>query len=134
MARPRKPSALHVLQGTDRKDRANPAEPHPDLLAPDAAPPARLTPQGKRAWNELRPLLGSMKVLTTADPAALALLCDALSEYLVARAVIRRLGQTYEAKDRIYARPEVVIASDAWRRAKLMLTEFGLTPASRAKV
>ena len=30
--------------------------------------------------------------------------------------------------------PQVAIASDAWRRSMTMLTQFGLTPASRSKV
>lgn len=31
-------------------------------------------------------------------------------------------------------RPEVALANDAWRRATVMLQQFGLTPASRPKV
>jgi len=30
--------------------------------------------------------------------------------------------------------PAVPARADAWRRVKIMLTEFGLTPASRSKV
>lgn len=80
-----------------------------------------------------------MKVLTTADPIALGLLCDALAEYIAARAEVEKAGRTYETESEsgsvmIRAHPSVAIQADAWRRAKLMLTEFGLTPASRAKV
>lgn len=79
-----------------------------------------------------------MQVMTGADPVALGLLCDALADYMAARDVVRKKGTTYEtegdAGTMLRQRPEVYIAADAWRRAKLMLTEFGLTPASRAKV
>jgi len=79
-----------------------------------------------------------MQVMTGADPVALGLLCDALADYMAARAVVEKEGASYEtegdAGKMLRQRPEVYIAADAWRRAKLMLTEFGLTPASRAKV
>ena len=39
-----------------------------------------------------------------------------------------------ESGTMIRAHPAVGIQADAWRRAKLMMTEFGMTPASRAKV
>jgi P27 family predicted phage terminase small subunit len=137
MARPTKPTALKVIQGTQRKDRANPAEPKPEVLADDSPAPEWLSPRGKEAWGDLLPLLRSMKVATTVDPAAFAMLCDALAEYIDAREVVIREGATYWTRGKVEmlrSRPEVTIASEAWRRAKMMLTEFGLTPASRSKV
>lgn len=103
-----------------------------------------------------------MGLLTTADPHALALLCEAYAEYIEARAIVRKLGMTYESKIiraatkrvdvradeaaeseedpevalsvMIRARPEVAIAADAWRRAHRMMVDFGLTPSSRGKL
>jgi P27 family predicted phage terminase small subunit len=80
-----------------------------------------------------------MRVLTEADGEALALAADALADYVTARGVIQKKGHTYETKTEAGAvmvrpRPEVSIASDAWKRARLMLLEFGLTPAARGKV
>ena len=84
-------------------------------------------------------MLIELGVATSADPVAVGLLCDALAEYVAARAEYERDGLTYESTTEkggtmLRAHPAVGVASDAWRRAKLMLTEFGLTPASRAKV
>lgn len=137
MGAPRKPTPLKVLHGTNRKDRANPKEPKPADLPKDATPPEWLTTRGKEAWTDILPILRGLGVMTVADPVALALLCDALAEYVDARAVVRVEGATYWTEGKstmLRARPEVTIASDAWRRAKVMLTEFGLTPASRARV
>jgi P27 family predicted phage terminase small subunit len=138
MGRPRTPTRLKVLQGTTRPDRANPGEPKPPPAKAREAAPAWLRPTSRPWWNRIRPLLVQMQVMTGADPVALGLLCDALADYMTARDVIRKLGATYEtegdAGKMLRQRPEVYIAADAWRRAKLMLTEFGLTPASRAKV
>jgi P27 family predicted phage terminase small subunit len=80
-----------------------------------------------------------MRVLSEADGEALALAADALADYVQARKVIEKQGHSYEATTEAGAiivrkRPEVTIASDAWKRARLMLLEFGLTPAARGKV
>jgi P27 family predicted phage terminase small subunit len=133
----RKPTALKVVHGTDRKDRANPAEPKPEILDPQSPAPAWLSPRAQEAWTDILPMLTSMRVATSVDPAAFAMLCDALGEYIDARAVVIEQGATYWTRGKVEmlrSRPEVTIASEAWRRAKMMLTEFGLTPASRAKV
>lgn len=139
MGRPRKPTPLKVLEGTDRKDRANPREPKPTDLSADAAPPGWLNEYGKQAWGDLLPVLRGMGVITIADPTAFALLCDALGEYITARAWVQEHEDTYAVASQDgqltwRKRPEVEIAQDAWRRAKTMLTEFGLTPAARSRV
>lgn len=52
--------------------------------------------------------------------------------------VDQRLGLTYATITpngiMIRNHPAVAIRSDAWRRARAMLSEFGLTPSSRTKV
>ena len=67
------------------------------------------------------------------------LLCDAYTQYRAARKVVQDLGATYTTiaqtgTELIRQRPEVNIAAEAWRRASLMLQQFGLTPSSRAKI
>lgn len=137
MPNPRKPTALKVLHGTNRKDRANPAEPKAGMLRADAPPPDWLSERGREAWTDLLPLLRGMKVATVADPTALALLCDALAEYVEARSVVAEQGAIYWTRGKVEMQrthPAVAIAQDAWRRAKTMLSEFGLTPAARSRV
>ncbi len=81
---------------------------------------------------------GNKAVLTLADGKALELLCSVYAEYRDARDVIDRQGATYESHTQngkiVRARPEVAIASDAWRRIRAMMTEFGLTPSSRSRI
>lgn len=132
-----KPSSLKVLQGTQRPGRVNPAEPKPMAIPLNQRPPAWLSDRGRRAWREILPILRRMGVVTVADPLALSMLADAVGEYIEARTVVIAEGATYwtEGQSRMLRpRPEVAIASDAWRRAKQLLTEFGLTPASRGRV
>jgi len=61
-----------------------------------------------------------MGLLTDCDRLALALLCEALAEWI-------------EAGDTI-AHPAVAQQADAARRVQSLLGEFGLTPSARAKV
>lgn len=139
MARPRKPTPLKVLHGTTRADRDNPNEPKPAGISANAQPPEWLGDRGREAWTDLLPVLRRMGVISTADPMAFALLCDALGEYMEARAWVQAHEDVYAVAGKDGAltwrkRPEVEIAQDAWRRAKTMLTEFGLTPAARSRV
>jgi P27 family predicted phage terminase small subunit len=80
-----------------------------------------------------------MGVLSTADRTALALLCDALAAYVEAKVQVAEEGSTYETENEAGSRmvrkhPAVEVGGDAARFAKTLLTEFGLTPAARAKV
>lgn len=139
MGRPRTPTKLKVLRGTTRLDRTTPHEPQPPAAPKAEKPPTWLSPKARPWWNRVRPLLVRMQVLSGADTVALGLLCDALAEYIEARNVLVKRGMTYESETSdgskiIRRRPEWDVAKDAWRRAKLMATEFGLTPAARAKV
>jgi P27 family predicted phage terminase small subunit len=130
------PTAIKILRGTYRRDREprNPAR--PPLAAP--RPPEWLGPVALEVWRELARVLARMRLLTQADRLALALLCDVIAEYRAARAVVEATGATFtvttDSGKVVRPRPEVAIAADAHRRARLMLAEFGLTPAGRRRV
>jgi P27 family predicted phage terminase small subunit len=135
--RPPKPTHLRLLNGNAGKRPINKAEPKPAKKRPEQ--PAGLDAGAARAWTKISDVLEGMGVLTIADGVALHLLVDALTEWQQARGVTERDGATYECPTEsggvmIRARPEVAIAADAWRRAKAMLTEFGLTPSSRTRI
>jgi P27 family predicted phage terminase small subunit len=138
---PRTPSHLKVVRGTERKDRANPAEPTLTVAPSNVRPPAwlELSPLARKAWHDLVPLLRGMGVLTRADRVALSLLCDALASYVTAKEIATKEGSTYETTSEtggtmIRAHPVVAMGAEASRFAKTMLSEFGLTPAARSKV
>ncbi len=132
------PTKLRVLKGNAGKRPLNDREPMPPagkVKMPEWLPIGA----AHSAWEEIAPILNSMGLLTTADPQALALLCDAYAEYTEARAIVQEEGMTYERTTEkggtmIMARPEVGIAADAWRRVRAMLGEFGMTPSSRSNV
>jgi P27 family predicted phage terminase small subunit len=135
--RPRKPTSQKALGGTLQPSRTNKNEPMPEVYLP--TPPAWLSERAKQYWGEIGNVLLAMKLTTVADGPALQLLTEALAEWAEAREFVTREGFTYstftkqgDEMHRPY--PQVAIASDAWRRAMTMLTQFGLTPASRSKV
>ncbi|GLQ31654.1 phage terminase small subunit P27 family [Litoribrevibacter albus] len=137
MARPAKPTALKVVTGNAGKRPLNKNEPKPEVKRPKV--PAHLSPKAKTAFRGLCDLLENMGVLTIADGVALELMCDAYAEWRDCRKVVEKEGRTYQttsmAGELVYkARPEVAMASDAWKRLKAMMGEFGLTPASRTKL
>lgn len=144
-----KPTKLKLVEGTARKDRVNDEEPEPP--AGDVVAPNWLRGRARRLWKQIAPVLEEMHILTTADPHALALLCDAYAEYVECSEYIRKRGRTYESivvveaedeageraeitKRMVRPRPEVAMAADAWRRVRAMLAEFGMTPSSRTRV
>ena len=77
-------------------------------------------------------------VYASGDRFALELAAHAYQEWFTANAEVKSRGLTYQstgdAGTIIRRNPAVAIRSDAWRRLRLALIEFGLTPAARSKV
>ena len=136
MARPRTPTALKVVGGTNRPDRANHLEPEPRLLALDELdPPAHLDPRSAAVWDELAPMLRRLQVLTEADLIAFEMLCDAVADYRYARIV--RGDEFVLISPRTGAEmisQWFLSASIASKRAEAFMSKFGMDPVSRSRV
>lgn len=136
-----KPTTLKLLHGNPGKRRINRHEPTPELGAPPR--PSWLeeleSPIAAETYAELAGILERMQVMTKADGKALELLADAYGLYREARRIIEEEGLTYESTSdsggkMIRARPEIGIASDAAKRIRALLSEFGMTPSSRSRL
>lgn len=117
MARPRKPTSLKVVAGTDRPDRDQP--PAAELPLVDAVPEApdwMPNAHARKEWERLAPILHANKLLTEAGLSALGQLC-ALH------------GKTVQ----LYAAGEAPVASMVAQLRGLM-NDFGLTPVAQGKV
>lgn len=150
MPNPRKPTYLKVIQGTVRPCRTNLAEPKPARASGE--PPPGLSAGALAAWGRLFPLLDRMGVVTEADGAALARMCECAAEMQaatesLARPVLDPDGTevapagslTYTTRSAagvvmVRTRPEVATRAAAERRYQHWLTQFGLTPAARSRV
>ena len=131
------PTHLKLLRGNPGRRPLNDREPQP--RPGKATAPSWLHGKARRAWRRLAPMLARLGVLTEADEDALALLCSALGEYTECRQAIRETGSVYltttaTGDTMVRPRPEVAIASDAWRRVHRMMAEFGMTPSSRSRL
>lgn len=127
------PSHLKVVRGTNRADRQNKFEPTPGAFSIE--PPDHLSERGREAWHFAVDVLGRMGVLTEADAWAVELLCEARSDWISARDDIAANGATYQTEaGLVKANPAVAHRNDASRRLQSLLSEFGFSPASRAKV
>jgi P27 family predicted phage terminase small subunit len=92
-------------------------------------------------WRQIAPVLDDMRVLTAADGIPLALLCDALADYVAARKAIdtaeEETGTRFIAatdKGNLIQHPAVGVANKSWERVLKACREFGLTPSSRSSV
>jgi len=146
-----KPTQLKVLAGNPGKRKLNKAEPKPMRGIPEC--PEYLPPRAKAAFLELGERLDRMGVITVADGMALELLAFAYEEWRSANDLIVdaaelskfegdvvrfKDGMTYETQSDagtiVRAHPANRLSSDAFKRIRMMLVEFGLTPSSRARV
>src|SRR5262245_22103234 len=132
--RPRKPTRLHLLHGTFRKDRALRNE-----IRPEVKPlrmPNWLTPEAKDVWRRLYPPLMQLRLLTVLDRIAFECLCTIAGEIEIARKAINCDGHflTSPIRDRkgevvgsrVYLNPAIRMERDAIKLLRMYAPEFGL--------
>lgn len=111
MGRPRKPTELHIVDGTHRKDRHGPLPSPLARVEPLGPPPSDWEPAGKALWHEL----------ATQIPLGVATKGDRLSFETLCRLVMRmRADKT----------PTPALAAQIRAYAAL----FGLSPSARASL
>jgi P27 family predicted phage terminase small subunit len=133
MSRPRKPTALKLVEGTLRADRANGNEPEPRLLE-DLTPPAHMASRSAKVWAELAPMLRRIHVLTEADVVAFEMLCDAVADYRFARETRGDDMVTYSHKGSQMLDQWLVAQQACAKRAEVLMGRFGMDPVSRSRV
>lgn len=149
------PTGVKRLRGNPGHRELNEAE--PIVGAGDPVCPPGLHPDAKKEWDDILPILKRMKVVTAADSKALAAYCNLFHRWQQAEREIERLGimlgapilleQWVEHTDPTKSgfvktvagieykkNPAVGISFEAQKAMKSFLIEFGLTPASRAKI
>lgn len=141
--RPRKPTNLHVINGTDRPCRRNDDEPQPDIIDDIPYPAFKLSDSAMDQWTPICRELMNMRVLTRADIWALTLCCQALGQFIDAQDEIYgdeesgKIGAGFTIttdKGNELQHPAVAVSNRAFELAAKMLTEFGMTPSSRTKI
>ena len=131
--RPRKPTALKVLEGESRPSRVNRNEPRPRPIRPDC--PDFLNEQAKSIWFALIDELDAMGVVTRVDESTLAGYCSAYEEAQTLDRFLNEHGLTVTAPSGyVQQRPEVAIRNKAWDRVAKFGSELGIGAASRSRI
>lgn len=135
--RPPKPTHLHVIDGTARPDRMErrKREPQPKPAQRPTCP-AHLDPVARNEWRRVVPELVAIGVIARIDTATLAAYCQSYSRWVAAELELQdHGGLTYVSETGVIRQhPAVRIATDAMTQMRIFAQEYGLTPASRARV
>lgn len=136
-----KPTALKLIQGNPGNYPLPKHEPKVDPALPD--PPSFLSFEAREEWTRVARELYLIGVLSAFDRAALAAYCQAYGRWEIAE---RKLNESRE-RDRNFdglivsttqgnaiQNPLIGIANTAMREMLKAAAEFGMTPASRARV
>jgi P27 family predicted phage terminase small subunit len=140
MARPGKaptPTAILAARGSWRA-KLNPAEPLPELGAPDC--PAHLSDAAKEIWYQIVPRLLAMGVLSRVDGNALARYCDAFIQWRRAAEFLNAHELVYPMKGKdgkvsaLAPYPQNALYDRYARILSGLEAQFGLTPAARTRI
>ena len=127
------PAALKLLEGNPGKRPLNDREPVPPKATLKC--PAWLLPEAKKEWKRLAPALEAMGVLTMADLTAFEGYCQAYARWKEAEAFITQHGSIFQTPSGYVQQvPQVSIAQQNLKIMQSLCSEFGLTPATRARI
>ena len=141
MARPRASDAHLALTGGKYRDRSKTTE--SKLSADVPRMPSYLSPDARKEWRRLLPLLMSRGSLTAGDSQGLSLHCETFARWVKCQKQINEEGlmQTVSVLDkhgekvtRTKPHPCLKIAQDCERALRVSLASMGLTPQSREKI
>lgn len=128
-----KPTALKLLEGNPGKRPINEHEPVPPKGTVKC--PTWLEPEAKKEWKRLAPSLEAMGVLTQADLTAFAGYCQAYARWKEAEEFISQHGSIFQTTSGYVQQvPQVSIAQQNLKIMQSFCSEFGLTPATRARI
>ncbi len=127
------PTALKLVKGNPGKRPLPKNEPKPLLCVPEA--PFHLSDDAKAAYARFARIAFDMGTLTEADGTALERMAEVYAEVLRYRNLVANEGATFTSDSGlIKANPAVSMLSDADRRLRGYLVDFGMTPSARSKV
>lgn len=132
------PANVHMLQGNRSKknmaDLLN--EVRPPVSIP--TPPEHLLDEAKAEWDRITAQLEPLGLVTEIDMAVLAAYCQAFARWCRAESQLKALGDAalIEVTPNKFKQQSalLLIANRAEERMLKLATEFGMTPAARARV
>ena len=151
------PSALNNLHGNPSKRKPAKNEPKPEIESGIPLCPAYLKGAAKQEWKRMAPELYNLGLLTKVDHAALEGYCSSYGLFIEAEKYLARIKRSYldilklREKDpslklpsngmvsitsngNAIMEPMLSVRKQAAEMMHKFLTEFGMTPASRARI
>lgn len=129
------PTAIKALEGDRGKGRRPMNEHEPVPPAGGVKCPTWLLPEAKKEWKRLASSLEAMGVLTMADLTAFSGYCQAYARWREAEEFITQHGSIFKTPSGYVQQvPQVSIAQQNMKLMQSFATEFGLTPACRARI
>jgi P27 family predicted phage terminase small subunit len=128
-----KPTKLKVLHGNPgrRPLPEDEIEPVQEVKIPMA--PRYLDKAGKKEWRRISKELHPMGLMANVDLTALSAYCSEYSKWIYATTQIQKHGMLIKAQSGFPMQsPYLQIANKAQAEMRKWLTEFGMTPSSRA--
>lgn len=138
MARPRKPTAVHIANGNPSRKKLNPeAEPQPTLGV--GKMPAGMPSEAARMWTLVVSELDRLNLLGNIDVYALELCCRGYAQFLQAdRAAlkIQKRINAGKAEQNDFYKLSILssVRNKGHQQFKAYATEFGLTAAARSRL
>jgi P27 family predicted phage terminase small subunit len=127
-----KPVALKLIEGNPGKRRVRARATAP---AGAVSCPTWLTGEARVEWRRLAPALAKAGLLTPLDRSAFATYCESFASWKQCQRVVEVNGPLYlSATGRLLERPEVSMALKFAKEVRELGAEFGLSPASRARL
>ena len=127
------PTAIKMLEGNPGKRPLNTKEPKPAKKAPSC--PKWLEPEAKKEWRRLAKQMEQIGILTEVDMAAFAGYCQAYARWKEAEEFITQHGSIFRTPSGYVQQvPQVSIAQQNLKIMQSFCSDFGLTPATRARI
>ena len=133
MARPRKPTSLKMITGTNRPDRNLP-EIKVDSGVPDC--PKWLNAKGKKYWADVAPILEKNNLLSVCDLSIFSIHCDSMGLYIDACERIDGIDDLIDTTPQDYKVQSVItqLRNKLWDQVMKSGTAFGHSPQARSSI
>ncbi len=134
------PTVLSKLRGNPSKRPLPKNEIFPKIASSIPEPPEHLDIVGKKYWRRYAAVLYPLGLLTVADEISLEFQCDRVSQWWKNRKWRNAKGSVYFQIDdagrtiAYKAYPQIADYNNLLRQIDKWHTEFGMTPASRARM
>lgn len=128
------PASIHKLHGNYRANRHGlglEAEAMDDI----PVPPGRLAAVGAAEWRRLAPELHKMGVLTALDLTTLEMYCTVYARWINAERMLQPGEEVAETPNGFQQQSAwLLVVNNCIKQMQSLCAEFGMTPATRARI